>query len=50
MRDKLIAIIEKHAHLAEQMADPEIYNDQRKLTSIAKEHRSMTEIVTVGKE
>ena len=50
MRDKLIAIIEKHAHLAEQMADPEIYNDQRKLTSIAKEHRSMTEVVTVGKE
>jgi len=36
--------------MAEQMADPEIYNDQRKLTSIAKEHRSMTEIVTVGKE
>ena len=50
MRDKLKAIIEKHAHLAEQMTDPEIYNDQRKLTSIAKEHRSMTEIVTVGKE
>tara|TARA_B100002049_G_scaffold57865_1_gene41394 strand:- start:632 stop:1699 length:1068 start_codon:yes stop_codon:yes gene_type:complete len=50
VRDKLKAIIEKHAHLAEQMADPEIYNDQRKLTSIAKEHRSMTEIVTVGKE
>ena len=50
MRDKLKAIIEKHAHLAEQMADPEIYNDQRKLTSIAKEYRSMTEIVTVGKE
>ena len=50
MRDKLKAIIEKHVHLAEQMADPKIYNDQRKLTSIAKEHRSMTEIVTVGKE
>jgi len=50
VRDKLKAIIEKHTHLAEQMADPEIYNDQRKLTSIAKEHRSMTEIVTVGKE
>ena len=36
--------------MAEKMADPEIYNDQRKLTFIAKEHRSMTEIVTVGKE
>ena len=42
MRDKLKAIIEKHAHLTEQMADPEIYNDQRKLTSIVKEHLSMT--------
>ena len=28
MRKKLEAIIAKHAHLAEQMADPEIYGDQ----------------------
>ena len=44
MRDKLKAIIEKHAHMAEQMADPEIYNDQRKLTSIAKEPVSYTHL------
>ena len=50
MRDKLQAIIEKHAHLAEQMADPEIFGDQEKLTAIAKEHSSLEEIVTVGKE
>ena len=50
MRDKLQAIIEKHSHLAEQMADPEIFGDQEKLTAIAKEHSSLEEIVTVGKE
>lgn len=50
MRDKLQTIIEKHAHLAEQMADPDIFGDQEKLTSIAKEHSSLEEIVTVGKE
>jgi len=50
VRDKLQTIIEKHAHLAEQMADPDIFGDQEKLTSIAKEHSSLEEIVTVGKE
>jgi peptide chain release factor 1 len=46
----LEAIIAKHAHLAEQMADPEIYGDQDKLTPIAIEHSAMEKIVTVGKE
>jgi peptide chain release factor 1 len=46
----LEAIIAKHAHLAEQMADPEIYGDQEKLTPIAIEHSAMEKIVTVGKE
>ena len=50
MREKLQAIIEKHTHLAEQMADPEIFGDQEKLTAIAKEHSSLDELVTVGKE
>ena len=49
MRKKLEAIIAKHAHLAEQMADPEIYGDQDKLTSIAIEHSAMEGIVSVGK-
>ena len=49
MRKKLEAIIAKHAHLAEQMADPEIYGDQDKLTPIAIEHSAMESIVNVGK-
>jgi len=49
VRKKLEAIIAKHAHLAEQMADPEIYGDQDKLTPIAIEHSAMESIVNVGK-
>ena len=49
MRKKLEAIIAKHSHLAEQMADPEIYGDQDKLTPIAIEHSAMEGIVNVGK-
>ena len=49
MRKKLEAIIAKHAHLAEQIADPEIYGDQDKLTPIAIEHSAMEGIVNVGK-
>ena len=49
VRKKLEAIIVKHAHLAEQMADPEIYGDQDKLTPIAIEHSAMEGIVNVGK-
>ena len=50
MKKILEAIIAKHAHLAEQMADPEIYGDQEKLTPIAIEHSAMEKIVNVGKE
>ena len=49
MKKKLEAIIAKHVHLAEQMADPEIYGDQDKLTPIAIEHSAMEGIVNVGK-
>jgi len=49
VRKKLEAIIAKHAHLAEQMADPEIYGNQDKLTPIAIEHSAMEGIVNVGK-
>ena len=49
MRKKLEAIIVKHANLAEQMADPEIYGNQDKLTPIAIEHSAMEGIVNVGK-
>ena len=50
MREKLKAIIEKYAHLAEQMTDPDIYGNQEKLTAIAKEHSAMEDVVLVGKE
>jgi len=49
LRKKLEAIIAKHVHLAEQMADPEIYGVQDKLTPIAIEHSAMEGIVNVGK-
>jgi peptide chain release factor 1 len=50
VRQKLQAIIEKHAHLAEQMTDPDIYGNQKKLTAIAKEHSTMADVVLVGKD
>lgn len=50
MREKLQAIIEKHAYLAEQMTDPDIYGNQKKLTAIAKEHSTMADVVLVGKD
>ena len=49
MKDKLQAIIEKHRSLSEQMTDPDIFNDQAKITSIAKEHKAMEEVVNTGK-
>ena len=48
MKEKLKAIIEKYNNLSEQMADQVILSDQNKLTAIAKEHRSLEDIVKVG--
>ena len=50
MREKLQSIIDKHTLLSEQMTDPEIFNDQKKLTMIAKEHSSLEDVVAVGKD
>ena len=50
MRDKLQIIIDKHSLLSEQLADPEIFNDQKKLTTTAKEHSALEDVVNVGKE
>jgi len=50
LRDKLQTIIDKHTFLSEQMTDPGIFNDQKKLTTIAKEHSSLEDIVNVGKD
>jgi len=50
LRKKLLAIIEKHSRLSEEMTRPDIFNDQQKLTAIAKEHKAMEGVVNVGKE
>tara|TARA_B100001113_G_scaffold84878_1_gene67607 strand:- start:390 stop:1454 length:1065 start_codon:yes stop_codon:yes gene_type:complete len=50
LRDKLQTIIDKHSLLSEQLADPEIFNDQKKLTTTAKEHSALEDVVNVGKE
>ena len=50
MKDKLQTIIDKHSILSEQLADPEIFNDQKKLTTTAKEHSALEDVVNVGKE
>jgi len=50
LKDKLQTIIDKHSSLSEQLADPEILNDQKKLTITAKEHSSLEDVVNVGKE
>ena len=50
MREKLNAIIDKYNNLSEQMTDLAILTDQKKLMSIAKEHRSLENVVNVGKD
>jgi len=50
LKDKLKTIIDKHSLLSEQLADPEIFNDQKKLTTTAKEHSALEDVVNVGKE
>ena len=50
MREKLQTIIDKHSLLSEQLADPEIFNDQKKLTTTAKEHSALEGVVNIGKE
>ena len=50
MRKKLQNIIDKHNVLNEKMADPNIFNNQQKLTEIAKEHSAMEDVVRVGKD
>ena len=50
MKDKLQTIIDKHSLLSEQLADPKIFNDQKKLTTTAKEHSALEDVVNVGKE
>ena len=48
MKTKLQEIIDKYHHLSEEMTKPEVLNDQKKLSSIAKEHSSLEKVVQVA--
>ena len=50
MKDKLQTIIDKHSLLSDQLADPEIFYDQKMLTTTAKVHSALEDVVNVGKE
>ena len=50
MKIKLQEIIDKYHHLSEEMTKPEVLNDQKKLSSVAKEHSSLEKIVQVATE
>ena len=48
MKKKLQEIIDKYHHLSEQMTKPEVLSDQKKLSSVAKEHSSLDKVVQVA--
>ena len=50
MKTKLQEIIDKYHHLSEEMTKPEVLNNQKKLSSVAKEHSSLEKIVQVATE
>ena len=48
MKTKLQEIIDKYHYLSEEMTKPEVLSDQKKLSSIAKEHNSLEKVVQVA--
>ena len=50
MKKKLQEIIDKYHHLSEEMTKPEVLSDQKKLSSIAKQHRSLEKVVKVAEQ
>ena len=48
MKTKLQEIIDKYHYLSEEMTKPEVLSDQKKLSSIAKEHNSLEKVVQVS--
>ena len=50
MKTKLQEIIDKYHHLSEEMTKQEVLSDQKKLSSIAKEHSSLEKVVIVATE
>ena len=50
MKKKLKEIIDKYHYLSEEMTKQEVLSNQKKLSSIAKEHRSLEKVVKVAKQ
>ena len=50
MKNKLKEIIDKYHYLSEEMTKHEVLSNQKKLSSIAKEHRSLEKVVKVAKQ
>ena len=48
MKTKLQEIIDKYHYLSKEMTKPEVLSDQKKLSSIAKEHNSLEKVVQVS--
>ena len=50
MRERLKNLIEKHSLLSNKMLDPNVFNNQKELLKITKEHSSLEQIVKLGKK
>ncbi len=50
MKKKLEEIIDKYHHLSGEMTKKEVLRNQKKLSSIAKEHRSLEKVVKVAEQ
>ena len=50
MKKKLEEIIDKYLYLSEEMTKQDVLSNQKKLSSIAKEHRSLEKVVKVAKQ
>ena len=50
MKEKLKNLIEKHSLLSDKMLDPNVFNNQKELLKITKEHSSLDQIVKLGKK
>ena len=50
MFERLNEVEDRYDELTRRMSDPEIFNDQKAYQQVAKEHSSLTELVTKYKE
>ncbi len=50
MIDKIQNLIDKHENLSKEMSNPDIISNMNKYAEIAKEHKSLEEVVSKGRE